>query len=202
MRRRGATFTIITLILSILLILVSLTLPRGAVKLIYVRHRELDEALCDVMAVNALAYYTKVKNRALLVEFMRKQVEYAQRTNPGFVVSYEIVSVKYVSILGKGYAGIDILWSASGRQYGSHVFLYVEVIENKTVYDPAYGRWVLNLTVECWTERGKPLSLKVVPRPFSIRYLKEKLWSIVMPAEIDSFIVMDHRGIMVEVRLR
>lgn len=206
MRSVIASWLIWAVVASIILMAATARIYMMFPRIIYVRTRALDEGICDVMAANALAYYSNVKDYYKFREFFDDQVWFTIKHNPFFNVTYEVVHAEVISYRHRGVASISVIWHLypAGIYIGIHatrIYFYVEFINVTQVVDPITGKASWNIVAWLYCELERPTIVESPDPEVKAHYWKENLWNVTAPAEYAVIRLNDWRKILVEVKL-
>mgnify|MGYP000094193573 CR=1 FL=1 len=192
-------YTLIALVISAILITCATVIQQSRVEVFYVWPAEIDRGLCDTITVNTAAYYSRVKDQALSLDFLARNLEVSERYNEEFkVLGYYVVNMSITS--GEDYSCVNVtVWyNLSWGQYVSKAFLMVVVLNRIGFTDPVTGEEYTNMTIALLCDRGRPLSVRVLGE-YYLTYSHDNVWILIVPSSVESVVLEDWRGIRVEV---
>ncbi len=194
-------YTAMALVVALVLAAAAAAIRQSRVEVVYVWPAEADRGLCDAVTANAAAYYSRVKDRAAALEFLRRNLEVALERNPLFrVLGYEVINMTGAS--GPDFACVNVT-VAYDLPWGRHVsrcWLLAVILSRARVVDPLTGEECVSLTVSCATELGAPVSLRALGGA-RLTYSCNSTWVLVAPSSASSVTLEDWRGVRVELTL-
>jgi len=195
-------YTLIAISISLILLAISYAISQSYITVVYERPKEVDVGICDTITTNVAVYWSRTLNRRASEDFLRQNIEVAEEYNKGFrVLGYEIVAMSSYILSRMGYVEVNVVYNMSWGQHNSRCYFYVRVVNLTTILDPVTGLEYYNITIECLTDRERPLLITSPQEEVKVSYAISNLWTIIAPTSYSSIVLEDWRGIRVEFRV-
>lgn len=190
-------YSLIALILSLMLLSIALQTLRTKYNASY-HSLTLYKFLCYKITTNALRYYIEHKSLSATITYLKMQINSTERMNKWFNTRLLNYSFFYMTADNTTLASANVTFNFLGVNYTASVVLFIKVLRVYSIETPqGVFKKVLILIKN---EKGLPLAVKV-ERALSVKYLREFEYEVIVPLNINRLIIIDDRGIKVEVKV-